>query len=815
MPLPFEPSRLAIWSAACLLCMSVSAVRIWQIAPHRMTDSKTAAHNSVDPEGAQELKVAYEVSVPAEFWKREEVRCTSSLRRQRMSPASLIPNHERGFDIAIPSCIQESQFASIFVAGAEAEESEPPVNSLGSTLVNAEQLNERLELLTDPEIDDWKSQVRQQVSALNQAGDWSSTSAGIAIRRLRDLHSEQTIRPLLERVSDPVQDSRLGMAAYAVERRAGVWLGIHLATQRNVVNRVKAEQAHCQRNNILKVINDVEKLFPDSPSGNNWRTFLGMTAVRETVVQNDVDQELKRVGLAAEALRQINAAELTAEQNRYFQHPAVKSYLHLLHRIVTHPSAVQGLANCLEGVERDPSQVTGGCLARYWQQLRFATVPEYQQIAQAIDTHYRNANMRLCVTNEFLNRFLPAIEHVRSPVRENILGADVTGQSEALNKLRVRLVPDPDEVKLKLEVAGVMDSNTRSTHGGIVMFNQNRSRYIVSKLFAFDTAGMHVGATRADAEAATSLRGMTTKYDALPLVGPMFRRVARQRHQESKPLTQRIIGDRVASKVKRITDAKLEEQIVQARQRLEQSVVQPLQEMDLQPEALAMQTTEDRVVIRGRLAGGDQIAAFTTRPRAISENLCSIQVHESAVNNLIDRLGLNGRTVEVRALFRELLDQWDMQNTPVPEEIPEDVELTMAEERPVSIRCQDDRLLFSMRVKRLKSPRGQWGNFEVLAAFAPQTDGFRCDLVRDGSLEISSIGSRPLSGKNRIAISAIFTKVFSKNQKLKLINEELSNDPRLANLDLDQVVIRDGWVGVSVAETTPPLTVTRNPSHRR
>jgi hypothetical protein len=832
--------RVSTCALTCLFVMSVSAVQIWQVGPtqHNQTKpqisgsmstrketssaerhNRPAMHLANLPHSMREIHIPRGTSFAAA--DRDLAPFTAARRPVLANIATLIPSGENPIAVCIPTDLSAFEGTTAFVSNSEPAETAPndlPAEALELRfrgLVNWENLHERLAILQATETASWKQEVVQQLENLNRSQSWGSREAGQAIRRLQELRQEEALKPIFAKLNDATEASRLGMAAYAIERRADVWYRMHLAMQPDVADRVRSEQAYCQRNNMLSTINAVEGLFPNTQVGNDWRKFLGLTAVRNTVVQEDKEQLQIRIGIAAEVLRQINAADLSSDQKRYFQHADVKAYLHLLHRIVTHPLTLEGLADCMEGVERDPSQVTGGCLARHWQQLRFATVTEYQQIAKAIDVHYRNANLRLCVTNDFLNRFLPAIEHVRGPVRENILGADVTGQSDALNQLRVRLVPDPDEVKLKLEVAGVMDSKTRSTHGGIVMFNQNRSRYLVSKLFAFNEGGMQVGTTRANAEAATSLRGMTTKYDALPLVGPMFRRIAQQRHQETKPLTQRIIGDRVAARVKQMTDAKLEEQMIQARQRLEQSIVQPLQEMELQPEALAMQTTEDRIVVRGRLAGGDQIAAFTTRPRAVSENLCSIQVHESAMNNLIDRLSLSGRTVELRTLIREILDQWDLKDTPIPEEVPENVQLTMAEDRPVEIRCRDDQLTFAIRVKRLNSPNGTWKNFEVQARFVPQTDGFRCDLVRDGNLEIASIGNRPLGGRARFALSAIFTRVFSKNQRLPLINEELSNDPRLANLDVDQVVIRDGWVGVSVGEKTPTVTAHRGANRRR
>ena len=52
---------------------------------------------------------------------------------------------------------------------------------------------------------------------------------------------------------------------------------------------------------------------------------------------------------------------------------------------------------------------------------------------------------------------------------------------------------------------------------------------------------------------------------------------------------------------------------------------------------------KDRMTLRGRLASPDQLASNTARPQARADSLLSIQVHESAMNNFVSQLGLEGR----------------------------------------------------------------------------------------------------------------------------------------------------------------------------
>ena len=61
-----------------------------------------------------------------------------------------------------------------------------------------------------------------------------------------------------------------------------------------------------------------------------------------------------------------------------------------------------------------------------------------------------------------------------------------------------------------------------------------------------------------------------------------------------------------------------------------------------------MKSTPERVVARVRVAGDDQLGSHTPRPRALSDSLASVQVHETAMTNLAVTLGLDGKRLHRR-----------------------------------------------------------------------------------------------------------------------------------------------------------------------
>ena len=90
----------------------------------------------------------------------------------------------------------------------------------------------------------------------------------------------------------------------------------------------------------------------------------------------------------------------------------------------------------------------------------------------------------------------------------------------------------------------------------------------------------------------------------------------------------------------------------------------------------------------------------------------------------------------------------------VPEDLPENVYVTFADEDPVRVDCQDGRVRLTIRLKELEQEgtRNRWTNFTVRAYYAPSADQLDANLYRDGIIEL--IGdNRPLPIGQRAALS--------------------------------------------------------------
>jgi hypothetical protein len=658
-----------------------------------------------------------------------------------------------------------------------------------------------------PRAQAWSNQVKHQLTLLQREAEIYTQGSHTTLADLRQLVS--TGKQIAKQIPTPAERSDLRRAVYALERRLALWTQVFRNADPRIVRQLEQYEQQLDPAAMLRILEAVDVELGHHPD--NWQRFLSLAHIRDVASSNSFFTVETRANIAAKVLNRLSETEFSEKQQAIISKRSVQALRGELRKWVTAPLPLTELLANIEEYEIQPIDSRSQPVSTAWHRTRFSLYPTQQNLAQTINTHYRNSNVRLAVTEEFLNRLVPAIQDVQAPVREQILGADVRGLSETRMGFRVNLVPDKAQIRMRLEGDGVMSAATQSTKGGVTLMNRNRARFFVQKILLMDPRGVRMLQTESAASGSTNLTGLRTRFDTFPIVGSLVRRAAQKQVFETKERARMEFENRVASKARSQMDDRLQNQVMNARQRLDEKIIQPLERMQLNPTALAMETTEDRMTLRSRLASDYQLASFTARPQARADSLFSVQVHESALNNFATQLQLSGKEGDIRDVFLDIAKEMGVEDIKIPEEVPEGVKIRLAKEDPVRFEFRDGRIMISLRIEGLKYERRSWRNFEVHAYYRPTIDGFRCDLHRDEYIEL--VGH--LKARHQIALRGIFTKVFSKGRPITLIHPEIGKDPRLAMLDVSQFVVRDGWVGVSVGpqgKTGQPLTARQSPA---
>ena len=183
------------------------------------------------------------------------------------------------------------------------------------------------------------------------------------------------------------------------------------------------------------------------------------------------------------------------------------------------------------------------------------------------------------------------------------------------------------------------------------------------------------------------LRQLRTDFDPVPLVGQFARGVARSQYQRHQPAADAEVQQKLAARVEERVDREATERLTEFGHRLHEKVLGPIEALLLDPTLVAAETTQQRAIMRVRLAGHDQLGAHTPRPQAPGDSLFSVQIHESLLNNVLGRLDLEGQTFTLAELETRIAERLHRPQPKACDPDQEDVKITFAAQNALRLRC--------------------------------------------------------------------------------------------------------------------------------
>ena len=177
------------------------------------------------------------------------------------------------------------------------------------------------------------------------------------------------------------------------------------------------------------------------------------------------------------------------------------------------------------------------------------------------------------------------------------------------------------------------------------------------------------------------------------------------------------------------------------------------------------------------------------------------------MNNAAERLGIEGRTFTLPQLYQQIGQRLEL-DAQIPDDIPANVTVTMAAEDAVRVRLHDGRAEITLAIHELTQGRKSYRDFKARAFYDPQSHGLVASLSRNDTIQLE--GER-LNLRAQIMLRGVFSKLFSQNRPLMLIDQKTAADPRLAGLRVSQFLIDDGWLGLAIG---PADRITKRPGPR-
>ena len=642
----------------------------------------------------------------------------------------------------------------------------------------------------------WAAAVLQQIRALGPAIIGGSDEATAILDRLAELYRQALAAKLPDRASA----RRWQEVGYALGRRIDIWRQVVLVGKAGTAN---ANSPALDSKKLADCLAEIEAATGKSPDGQAWREFLLIDALKEHCAKQPLPDERLSRETAQRALVRLTRTPLTHEQQRFISSTPVAALRVELWHWAAEPIRVAELLRDIERYEWTCLPNDARRLAVDYQSLLASPVEARRQLAERFNDHYRNANFRFAVTEELLNDLIPEQKMEYAQVHETVLSHPVQGESLMATELAVRMLPDPEHARLMLEVTGEMAALT-TTDAGLAQFhNESESRYVGRKPLEIDMKGISVWPVEVYVQNETRLNGVQTSIDNVPLFNWLAKMAARQQHDMNLPAATEEMRQKIEAKASERIDAEVRQRLSEVVERLNQRLFDPLNSLALDPQLIEAKTDEERFTMRLRLGGEDQLGSHTPRPQAQSDSLASMQIHESVINNGIQRLQLDGRKFTVPELSRHVAASL---NCPAPwptNPDNDDVKITFADRNAVVVHCQDGRLMLTLSIARLSKSPHMWRNFQIRAFYKPEVHGRSAELVRDGVIQL--IGPRNMG--SQLALRGIFSHALSKKAPWELIPEKIVNQPRLQNAAITQFDIIDGWIGISLGQK--PQTAAR------
>lgn len=659
----------------------------------------------------------------------------------------------------------------------------------------------------DSDIRDWAINAIKRINELDRLPPHAVPQAAKLLDELRRLAEQAD--PLALHVKQIQTNFAIHRVQYALVRRLDIW---DVVCQQRATALAASGQSPLNRRRMEIAISDVNAMAGRNGEATGLREHLMLDTLAELAHGDEEATAEDRRHVAREVRMRIAARRQAAGRESLAEERPLAELDRQLRRWAAgsaklEPTEGQELMALVERFESSDSIDDAHRLAQWRIELASSTNAADNDLGRRLEMHYRNANFRIVLSNELINRLLPAQAPVQSPVNDIIVGSVVQGQSTTSTELHVHLLPSAQSWQIAFEADGNVASETSATSGPVTFMNRGAAQFHVQKRITVDAAGIHAEPSSATVTNNTMVEGIETQYDSLPIFRSFVRNYAMSEREDREAQANQETEDKIRKTACSRVDSQIEPRLAKLTQKFRDQL-DPFEKLGLAPTIATLETSDIRLTARTRLAATDQLAAYTPRPDAPGGSLASMQIHESAVNNLLDRFELAGRKFTLPELISYLNDRLGRTGKSLSDDLPQGVEITFAKSEPLRIRCNDGRIELAINIAEIRQGKHRWHDFEVRTAYRAEAHGLSAQLERDGTIELGG----QYKGKTELALRGIFSKVFSRDRKFNLLPGFVSEDPRLANLQVTQLAVADGWIAVAIG---PASTVAGRPQSVR
>ncbi len=269
-----------------------------------------------------------------------------------------------------------------------------------------------------------------------------------------------------------------------------------------------------------------------------------------------------------------------------------------------------------------------------------------------------DAQLRIMLSEDFVNTLISSERVDSGPVRDCILGANVTGDQVTNTRVTIDFQSCDQAGNLLVLLNGTVRNSTVGITPQAAVHSAGLHDLQLSKQVTFDGRQFTTRSPSAWITPRIAHRAAETPVSGVPLVGPIASTVAIREAERMRPAAESIAANRITSQVGPQFNQAVDQELSQGNRLLAERILPLLQDWHLLPAAPVVSTSESDLSYEARLTAGGTPPA-TPAPEADPQAGIAFAIHESYLNDALSQLALAGREMTDRSI-----DGWFEQELP-------------------------------------------------------------------------------------------------------------------------------------------------------
>ncbi|VAX42294.1 hypothetical protein MNBD_PLANCTO02-70 [hydrothermal vent metagenome] len=486
---------------------------------------------------------------------------------------------------------------------------------------------------------------------------------------------------------------------------------------------VRMQQLKRTAANLRKVASSTENKLNEYVNGSAWSPYLQIKALKETSWHTKKSMQAARNVLIKLAARNTLQDK---SQKRFLNQPffnrlqnAVSAYVAAVtsrNRLVNKKLLRQQLSGLVKATDRFSEQnLTADAIqiAKLTKALSKNTADNGSRIGGVVNKYYQNNNLQLVVGEDFLSRLMGESKTDRSNVDDTFMNARSIGVSDTTVSVSVDIKPNEGAALFDLVLSGTSSTNTISyaSQAGARIAATGYHTFTATRGVLFDGDQMVLIGTGAtmSVNPSVSINGAGTDYDGIPFIGSMARNQAYSTALSRRGVASQHAADKIRERVLPEYDRELQVQIPKLNKNLAGGLNKRLKKLSLYPQRKLYRSTSTQMIATSLISGKNELGGGAPNYGVASDSGLTICVHQSLLNNTLNRMNLAGKTLtdkQLKAKIKSFMSQLTGSDLSLSESVSEQKtpsrkkeqsQFIFAKQDPIRIQVYGGELVLTLR----------------------------------------------------------------------------------------------------------------------